>query len=69
MKPKLSEAMTAIDATERVILGRKCKRLIDTGRLLWLRERGMQAKLVEYIAACVSPENKLLLAKFADTQI
>ncbi|CAM6018850.1 unnamed protein product [Sphagnum balticum] len=65
-KPRLSEAMNAIDATARAVLGRKCKRLIDTGRLQWLTERGMQAKLVEYIAASVSPENRLLLARWAN---
>lgn len=62
-KAVLSEAMNALDAGQRFILGKKCKRLIDTGRLLWLREKGMQAKLVEYIAETVSPENKVLLAK------
>lgn len=62
-KALLSEAMNAMDAYQRYLLGRKCKRLIDTGRLLWLREKGMQAKLVEYIADTVSPENKVLLAK------
>ncbi|CAK9869504.1 unnamed protein product [Sphagnum jensenii] len=65
-KPRLSEAMNAIDATARAVLGRKCKRLIDMGRLQWLTERGMQAKLVEYIAASVSPENRLLLARWAN---
>lgn len=64
-KALLSEAMNAMDATQRFALGKKCKRLIDMGRLLWLRERGMQAKLVEYIADTVSPENKVLLAKRA----
>ena len=62
-KALLSEAMNALDVTERSSLGRKCKRLIDTGRLLWLKEKGMQSKLVEYIAPSVSPENKLLLAR------
>jgi tRNA:m4X modification enzyme len=58
--------MNAIDAKARAVLGRKCKRLIDTGRLQWLTEHGMQAKLVEYIAASVSPENRLLLARWAN---
>lgn len=62
-KAMLSEAMNAMDAGQRFILGKKCKRLVDTGRLLWLREKGMEAKLVEYIAETVSPENKVLLAK------
>jgi tRNA:m4X modification enzyme len=62
-KALLSEAMNALDAAQRFALGKKCKRLIDMGRLLWLREKGMQAKLVEYIADTVSPENKVLLAK------
>lgn len=62
-KALLSEAMNAMDATQRFSLGKKCKRLIDIGRLLWLRQKDMQAKLVEYIADTVSPENKVLLAK------
>jgi hypothetical protein len=53
-KALLSEAMNALDAAQRFALGKKCKRLIDMG---------MQAKLVEYIADTVSPENKVLLAK------
>lgn len=47
---------------ERAVLGLKCKELLDTGRLIWLRELGLNAKLVNYVPAKVSPENRLLLA-------
>ncbi|KAG6547869.1 hypothetical protein Mapa_010689 [Marchantia paleacea] len=61
--PRLSEAMDAMDVGARAELGRKCKHLIDFGRLLFVRRHGMSAKIVKYISAAVSPENKLLLAR------
>jgi hypothetical protein len=30
-------------AWEREVLGRNCKRLLDYGRVVWLREQGLQA--------------------------
>ena len=35
-------------------VGRECKRLLDMGRVVWLRERGMQAELVHFCAKEVS---------------
>ncbi|BBN11105.1 hypothetical protein Mp_5g09090 [Marchantia polymorpha subsp. ruderalis] len=61
--PRLSEVMDAMEDGARAELGRKCKHLIDFGRLLFLRRHGMSAKIVKYISATVSPENKLLLGR------
>jgi len=47
---------------ERMALGAAAKRLIDAGRLAYLRERGMRARAVQYVAPEVSGENRLLLA-------
>jgi len=52
-----------MEATKRAALGFKCKWIIDIGRLMWLRERGLDAKLVRYVPPSISPENHLLLAK------
>ncbi|KAH7444878.1 hypothetical protein KP509_02G095400 [Ceratopteris richardii] len=48
---------------DRAELGRKCKQLLDVGRLYWLQESGMSAELITYVSADITPENTLLLAK------
>jgi tRNA:m4X modification enzyme len=48
---------------ERSSLGFMCKDIIDTGRLLWLRQKGLVADLVSYVPSNISPENRLLIAK------
>ncbi|OAY62550.1 tRNA:m(4)X modification enzyme TRM, partial [Ananas comosus] len=53
----------SIPAGERAALGFLCKEIIDTGRLLWLREQGLDARLVNYVPSNISPENHLLIAK------
>jgi hypothetical protein len=53
----------AIPGEERNALGFMCKDIIDTGRLLWLRSKGLDADLVSYVASNISPENHLLIAK------
>ncbi|KAK3264056.1 hypothetical protein CYMTET_27186 [Cymbomonas tetramitiformis] len=47
---------------ERTTLGHACKRLIDTGRVQWLKQHGLQAELACFIGASTSPENRMLLA-------
>jgi hypothetical protein len=37
------------------------KTLLDTGRLAWLKERGLEGRLVGYVAPSVSPENRLIV--------
>lgn len=56
------DTIRCLKPAARAILGLKCKELLDTGRLIWLRELGLSAKLVNYVPAKVSPENRLLLA-------
>ncbi|KAJ1489097.1 hypothetical protein T484DRAFT_1886313, partial [Baffinella frigidus] len=53
-----------LTAEERERLGRESKRLLDHGRLLWLREHALfDAELITFCDAKVSPENCLLLAR------
>uniref|UniRef100_A0A2P2J6G3 tRNA:m(4)X modification enzyme TRM13 n=1 Tax=Rhizophora mucronata TaxID=61149 RepID=A0A2P2J6G3_RHIMU len=52
-------------AVERAALGFKCKWIIDVGRMMWAKERGLYAKLVKYVPSSISPENHLLIAKRA----
>jgi tRNA:m4X modification enzyme len=52
-----------VGAAEREATGRRCKRLLDAGRLDYVRRvMRMEAELVEYCAVTTSPENCLLLA-------
>lgn len=47
----------------RAELGRKCKDLLDVGRVLFLQGMGYDAWLAEYVSDSVTPENVLLLAR------
>jgi tRNA:m4X modification enzyme len=53
-----------LSAEQRAVTGRRCKRLLDLGRVDWLRRvaLGMEAELVEYCEPSTSLENALLLA-------
>ena len=47
----------------RAKLGRMCKRLIDFGRMHYIRTHlHMEARLVRFIDAAITPENVLLMA-------
>ncbi|XP_050682846.1 tRNA:m(4)X modification enzyme TRM13 homolog isoform X2 [Leptidea sinapis] len=46
----------------REVVGRRAKLLLDWGRVLYLRERGLNARLTRYVAAAVSPENVCIVA-------
>lgn len=48
---------------DRQQIGMLCKRLIDYGRLQWLKEQGMQAELVRFVDPSVSGENCLILGR------
>jgi tRNA:m4X modification enzyme len=48
---------------EKEILGYTCKRIIDQGRLEYLRENGFTVELVHYVDREVSPENIALFAR------
>jgi tRNA:m4X modification enzyme len=56
---------TQLGAEERALTGRRCKRILDAGRLWWLKSElglGMEGEIVEYVQAETSLENALLLA-------
>lgn len=48
---------------EREQIGRNCKRLIDYGRLQYLKEAGLEVSMKEYIDGNLTPENIVLIAK------
>ncbi|XP_023734899.1 tRNA:m(4)X modification enzyme TRM13 isoform X2 [Lactuca sativa] len=50
-------------ARDRAVLGFMCKDIIDAGRLMWIREHGLEkSELVKYVPSNISPENRLLIA-------
>jgi len=57
------EAQTAAAhaAAARTQLGLLSKRLLDEGRLVWLRNNGWEGRLVRFVDRAVTPENVLLL--------
>lgn len=52
----------------QVQVGRACKRLIDYGRLMYLRDLGFDAELVTYCDIDVTPENSSILAWPSDKE-
>ena len=48
--------------SEREILGYKCKRILDMGRVRYLEANGFQSYLIYYVDSLVSLENVALLA-------
>eukprot|EP00960_Hanusia_phi_P036629 752429-Hanusia_phi.AAC.3 len=60
--PSLQSPAT-LRATFQVGFGRKCKRLIDVGRMLYVREHlGLECELSAYVAEDLTPENVMLIA-------
>ncbi|KAK9149119.1 hypothetical protein Scep_007876 [Stephania cephalantha] len=59
----VEEIVRTIPAVERAALGFMCKDIIDIGRLMWLKDLGLEAELVKYVPSNISPENHLLIAK------
>lgn len=59
----VEEVIRRMPVLDRAHLGFICKEIIDIGRLLSLRDQGMDAQLVKYVPSNISPENHLLLAK------
>ncbi|KAL8150344.1 hypothetical protein V2J09_020152 [Rumex salicifolius] len=57
------EEIKKMNAADRAAFGFKCKDIIDMGRLMWIKERGPAAALVNFVPLSISPENHLLLAK------
>ncbi|XP_058197412.1 uncharacterized protein LOC131313232 isoform X1 [Rhododendron vialii] len=59
----VEDVLREIKAVERAVLGFMCKDVIDMGRLMWIKEHGLEAQLVKYVPYSISPENHLLIAK------
>ncbi|XP_050378772.1 uncharacterized protein LOC126796045 [Argentina anserina] len=53
-------------AVERSALGFMCKQIIDMGRLMWMKEHGLEAQFLKYVPSTISPENHLLIARSAN---
>lgn len=47
---------------ERARFGFLCKQIIDMGRMIWLKEGGLDTHFVTYVPSTISPENHLLIA-------
>ncbi|KAF4346345.1 uncharacterized protein LOC115707541 isoform X1 [Cannabis sativa] len=61
------EEMTRnMKAVERAVLGFKCKQIIDMGRMMWLKDCGLETQFVKYVPSTISPENHLLVAGCID---
>lgn len=52
----------ALPRERKIAVGQRCKRLIDSARLVWLGRQGFDASLVRYVPSTVSGENRLLVA-------
>ncbi|KAA0058561.1 tRNA:m(4)X modification enzyme TRM13-like protein isoform X1 [Cucumis melo var. makuwa] len=59
----VDEIVKSMNPVERAVLGFMCKEIIDMGRLMWLKECGLETQLVKYVPSTISPENHLLIAK------
>ncbi|KAK9266716.1 hypothetical protein L1049_007369 [Liquidambar formosana] len=59
----VEEIVRNMKAVERAVLGFMCKEIIDMGRLMWIKEHGLETQLVKYVPTSISPENHLLIAK------
>eukprot|EP00927_Polykrikos_kofoidii_P015474 TRINITY_DN16883_c0_g1_i1.p1 TRINITY_DN16883_c0_g1~~TRINITY_DN16883_c0_g1_i1.p1 ORF type:complete len:578 (-),score=72.01 TRINITY_DN16883_c0_g1_i1:14-1747(-) len=60
--PRPFKSVGSQAAAARAELGHLCKRLIDEGRLAWMRDSGWNCRLVRFVDRQTSPENALLLA-------
>ncbi|XP_010276530.1 PREDICTED: tRNA:m(4)X modification enzyme TRM13 homolog [Nelumbo nucifera] len=59
----VEEIVRKMEALERAALGLMCKEIIDMGRKIWMKEKGLETRLVKYVPSTISPENHLLVAK------
>ncbi|KAL6515890.1 hypothetical protein OROGR_019195 [Orobanche gracilis] len=60
---EVGDIVRNMEAIERAVLGYMCKDIIDAGRLMWVKARGLESELVKYVPVGISPENRLLLAR------
>jgi hypothetical protein len=64
-----ASASATMTKSERAAVGRMVKTLLDTGRMEWLRERGMEGRLVGYVHPSVSPENRLIVVSARGSRV
>ncbi|OWF35563.1 tRNA:m(4)X modification enzyme TRM13-like [Mizuhopecten yessoensis] len=60
--PALTRNDLCLPIATREKIGRQCKRLIDFGRVKYLREHNIDSKLVVYIDEKLTPENVAIIA-------
>lgn len=63
-KNGVEDIIRSMKAVERAVIGFKCKQIIDMGRMMWLKEHGLETQFVKYVPSNISPENHLLLARW-----
>lgn len=61
-EPALTRNDLSLPTEAREKIGRQCKRLIDFGRVQYMREHDMDSKLVVYIDERLTPENVAIIA-------
>ncbi|XP_052210893.1 uncharacterized protein LOC127813563 [Diospyros lotus] len=60
----VEEMFRKMSGVERAVLGFMCKDIIDMGRLMWMKELGLDdAAFLKYIPFHISPENRMLIAR------
>jgi hypothetical protein len=53
-----------VSIDQRVLIGRKCKDLVDLGRIDYLSKNGFkEVSWCDYVSDDVTPENVLIIAK------
>ncbi|XP_068622970.1 tRNA:m(4)X modification enzyme TRM13 homolog [Battus philenor] len=62
----LSRQGVNLDMKSKEAVGRRAKALIDWGRVMFLRNRGFEAKLCYFVPQAVSPENVCIVASRRD---
>jgi hypothetical protein len=55
-----------LQPSRKEAVGRKAKRILDKGRMIYLEKMGYKTVLAEYCEKSVSPENVLLIAVKTD---
>lgn len=64
--PGADPVLDALDWRRKRDVGRRCKQLIDAGRIDFLKHRGLaNVARVKYCPTCLSPENNLIVADLA----
>ena len=59
----VEDIMRNMKAVESTDLGFMCKQIINMGRLMWVKECGLETEFVIYVSSSISPKNHLLIAK------